>query len=207
MISCIMRTGRRVNNRISDDRGLSLVELIVVISIMAIMTGLIAISASIIFTRDASYVATRIDDELSETRMYSISRAGDFYCILHIADAAHPKNSTIEIMDKGGTIPTKTVKLDKSVTIDVTGSEGFSAGAGQNVYFVFNKSSGKVNYVSVDEPDEDDIAKGTYKIKVTSTRNTSKVEAVTLVAGTGRHFTDKKTETEPEESEGPEEGP
>ena len=71
MILFTMRTGRRENNITADNRGISLVELIVVITIMVVMTGLISIGVSLMFSRDASYVAGRIDDELSEARMYS----------------------------------------------------------------------------------------------------------------------------------------
>lgn len=185
-----MKTGARVNNKISDDRGVSLVELIVVISIMAIMTGLISIGASLMFTRDASYVSTRIDDGLSEARMYAMSKAGKYTYILHIGD--NPSDSTVTIKDDGSF--SKTVKLDKSVLIDITGSGLSEAGPGKDIYIVFSKSNGKVNSVTVGEPGDDAKAEGVYKITVTSKKNSSKVEEVTLIAATGRHYAEKKTD-------------
>ena len=70
MILFIMRTGRRAKkSSISDNSGISLVELIIVISIMVIMTGVMSLGLSIMFSRDTNYVAVRVDDALTETRM------------------------------------------------------------------------------------------------------------------------------------------
>ena len=71
-----MRTGKRVKNRISDNRGISLLELIAVISIMVIITGVTSLSLAFMFTRDANYAAVRIDDALAEARMLSVSQTG-----------------------------------------------------------------------------------------------------------------------------------
>ena len=67
-----------------NDRGYSLVELIVVISIMAIMVGLLSLGISVMFSKDAEAVAKAIDDELSEARMLSMSKSGKFEMVLHI---------------------------------------------------------------------------------------------------------------------------
>ncbi len=180
-----MRTGIRVKNKIKDNRGISLVELIVVIAMMVVLTGVAGWSISFMFTRDANYVAVRIDDELSEARMLSMSKDGAFTYKLNIVPAS--KGSTVQIMRSvGGAAATvySEVVLDKSVNIEVTGA-GIDT-TDDTIEIVFNKSNGSVNTVN------GAAATGIYEIKVTSTRNASKIKTVTLVSTTGRHYTDAK---------------
>ena len=175
-----MRTGRREKNRIHDNRGISLVELIIVITIMVVMTGLISISVSLIFSRDASYVAGKIDDELSEARMYSMSKAGTCTFTLHIED---PLGSYVEISD--GASYDKTVKLDKNVKITVSGTDGNTWGDGDDVEILFDKAKGSL--MSIGGID----ASGVYTITITSEKFYGKTKTVTLIATTGRHYREK----------------
>ncbi len=184
-----MRTGRRVKNRIKDNRGISLVELIVVIAIMGVMVGVTSLGLSFMFTRDANYVAVRIDDALTEARMLSMSRDGTFTYVLHY-DNANPTTGfvRIDVTDAGGvTSEYKKILLDKSVTITVTGTGVPDTG---DVAIIFNKGNGSVRQVGTPGGTMTD-ASGMYKIEVQSTRNTSKKKDVTLIATTGRHYTDK----------------
>lgn len=194
-----MRTGRRVNNRI-EDNGYSLVEIIVVISIMAVMVGIMSFGIGMMFTRDADYVAVRIDDALSEARTLSMSKEGTFTCVIHIDPSDSGKNAkhTVQIYqtigpDKDAATTTlyKEMALDKSTSISVTGS---------NVSFVFGKSKGNVTRVGGAPASVTDVTKtvfegteasGVYEVTVTSTKNSSKIRKVSIVATTGRHYTDK----------------
>ena len=179
----------------TGNKGYSLVELIVVIAIMAIMVGVTSLGLGMMFTRDANYVAVRIDDELTEARTLAMSREGVFVYSLHI-DSDSKKNSIriYKVTSEADPIsdsltPYKEVPLDKSVTIDIknkTDSETTitpSAGGSLNIYF--DKSNGSVKKVGSNS------GKGVYIFKVTSTKNSSKTKEVTLVATTGRHYTEK----------------
>lgn len=161
---------------------MSLVELIVVISIMAVMTGILSLGIGMMFSRDASYVAVRIDDMLSEARTVSMSKAGTFTCSIHI-DGTDPKNSYAKITDESGNVY-KEVILDKSVTV-VVKKDGTAVTGDFAVEF--DKAKGSVKKVN---GSDSDIGK-VYTIDVTSTKNTSKTKTVTLVSTTGRHYTDK----------------
>ncbi len=186
-----MKIGRRVKNRIGDDRGISLVELIVVISIMSVMIGVLSLGVSMMFSRDANYVAVRIDDALAETRTLAMSRNGDFTCSIHIDNvnprASFPEGSYVQIMQSvGGATATeyKRVLLDKNVTIEV---DGDGAEVTDNpVVFEFSKSKGNLSTVNGSESISD-----VYTITVTSTRGTSRTKEVTLISTTGRHYTEK----------------
>ena len=180
-----MRIGRRVNKKIAGDQGISLVELIVVISIMAVMVGITSLGVSFMFTKDAAYVASRIDDELSETRMLSMSRDGRYTFELRIHTGDYSKESVIEIQKDGSEY--KTVLLDKNVKITVTGDGSEVVGAGETFIVEFDKSKGCVKAVN----GSDDDIKGVYSIEVQSEKNTSKIKDITLISGTGRHFTEE----------------
>ena len=179
-----MRTGRRVNNRIRDDRGLSLVELIIVITIMMIMTGLVALGISMMYSRDTNYVAVRIDDAFTEARTMAMSKEGEVTYTLHVV--SEPNKSTVVINRAAGATPdVKTIALDKDVSISVKGDEDDTPMAGDFVV-VFDKAKGCVKSVNGADPD-----KGVYTITVTSNKNPSKAKTVTLVTTTGRHYTEK----------------
>ena len=93
----------------------------------------------------------------------------------------------------------KEIALNKRTSITITGGAGLPA-EGEDVAFVFRKSKGNVIRVGGSPTCEADVtdavftgteASGVYEITVTSARNTSKIRKVTLVATTGRHYTDK----------------
>ena len=201
-----MRIGRRVSNRIGDN-GYSLIELIVVISIMAVMVGIMSFGISMMFTRDANYVAVRIDDELTEARTLAMSRDGVFTYVLHMDNdpSGDQKggfiriDQTITVIGEGGTETTTTteykkVLLDKGVTISVTGTGVPSSG---DIGIRFSKSKGNVQEIGsvTAEPDgvysKESDASGVYTITVTSKKNSSKIKTVTLNSITGRHYTEK----------------
>ncbi len=192
MILCTIRTGRKVNDKKPDNRGVSLVELIVVVSIMSIIVGIASYGLSMMFTRDANYIAVRIDDELAEARTLQMSRGGVYIYELHIDGADPFTGSEVNIYSAADetapkstwTLQSKT-KLDKKVTITVSDGGSYSKSSG-DVVIIFDKAKGSVKTV--------DGASGrgkAYSITVTSKRNASKQKTVTLVGNTGRHYTDK----------------
>ncbi len=197
MILCTMRTGKKVNSKVTDNRGVSLVELIVVVAIMAIIVGISSYGLGLMFTRDANYVAVRIDDQLGETRTLSMSKGGVYICELHIDDSDPYTESEITIysttdktLPKSSWTREKKAALDKNVSINVSDGGSLSASSG-DILFIFDKAKGSVEFVSVEPGTWVSGAGKAYSITVTSRRNTSKVKTVTLVGNTGRHYTDK----------------
>lgn len=196
-----MRTGKKEKNRIKDNRGISLVELIVVIAISATMIGVVSLGVGIMFTRDANYVAVRIDDELAEARMLSMSRNGNFTYFLHY-DNDNPASGYIMILNGDATRENNTeykkIMFGKSVQITVTGT-GMPAGTptSGNIGIVFSKAKGSVQEVGSINPaspykyTKSSNGNGVYTIKVVSTKNSAKTNTVTLTAATGRHYTEK----------------
>ena len=172
----IKRLSRKVN-----DKGYTLVELIVVISIMAIMVGLLSLGITVLFSKDAEAVARTIDDELSEVRMLSMSKDGKFEMILHI-DASNPADNNIVI--KKDDVPYKTVALKKSASLTV--SYGLETKSSGDIAFEFDKGNGSVKSIGGTP-----FATGVCTITATASRLSSKTAMVDLVAATGRHYVRK----------------
>ena len=136
-----------------------------------------------------------------------MSKEGTFTCVIHLDPTNGGKNAnhTVQIYQTIGSTPAtatttlfKEIALGKSAGIEITGGGGLPA-AGEDVAFVFSKSKGNVTRVG--EAGSTDVvtdtvfngteASGVYEMTVTATKNSSKVRIVTLVATTGRHYTDK----------------
>ena len=171
------------NNKINNS-GFSLVELIVVISIMAIVTGALTYSLSLMFSRNAESTARQIDDSLSEVRMLSMAKEGRF--VMRILMDAEGNAERIAIY-KDDT-EDKSVRLEKKAVVSCSGD--YSSSGGSNIEIEFDKASGNVVYVGAVRASGSTVtgASGVYEIVVEAK---NKTKTVTLVAGTGRHFVNK----------------
>ncbi len=171
---------------------MSLVELVVVVAIMVVMTGVLSLGFNMLFAKDAEYVAVRMDDMFTEARTASMSKEGIFTYAFHI-DAGNPENSYVKIdqtikdpddpMDTGTTTEYKNVPLNKSVTVTINGS------AATDLSVEFDKAKGSVKTVKINGSAV--TISQIYSIEVTSQRNTSKKNTVTLISATGRHYMEK----------------
>ncbi|MCR5591431.1 MAG: type II secretion system GspH family protein [Lachnospiraceae bacterium] len=172
---------KNVGYKPDKNAGYSLIELIVIISIMAVMVGILSFGLSLMFSRDAEYVAKTIDDELAEVRMLSMSKDGVFVMKLHID--SDPSQNKI-VIERGGA-EYKTVDIKKSASLKVNyGTEEKTSG---DVKFEFDKANGSVKAIDGDP----DNAVGVCTITATSSKLSSKTAMVDLVATTGRHYVRK----------------
>lgn len=169
--------------RTGTDAGISLVELIVVISIMAVMTGLITIGVSMMFSKDAESVGKTIDDTLSEARMLAMSRDGEFEMVLNIDDS-DPSNNNIVInrVAAGTSSEYKTIAFKKEASIEVT-APGMTPVSDGSVAIVFDKGNGSVKSVGGSA-----VTSGVCSIKATASRLSTRTSTVQLIVTTGRHY-------------------
>lgn len=157
-----------------NNKGYTLVEAIVVMGIMAILVGIMSVGISLMFSRDAQYAAVSIDDQLTETRMLSMTKSGDFQMEVHMDSAA--RGSYILITRDGSEY--RRISLDKR-DIEIQFSGGTTA------VIEFDKANGSVSKVN------GSTASGVYTFTITGLRGAQKEAIVTLVSATGRHYTNK----------------
>lgn len=184
-----------------NNGGYSLIELLVVIGIASVLLALASMGISLMFNKDAEAIAVKIDDELTEARMMAMSKAGKFYCVLHID--GDPGDSYVEVFRKktGETAYSSVRKtaLNKKVTIDVYEDSTLKTStpaADTNIVFVFDKANGRVktwdfgvsNPGSFDPETSGTGAVGIYKFEIKS--RTNKIDNVFLVSTTGIHYTE-----------------
>lgn len=171
-------SSRKVNNS-----GYTLIELIVVISIMAVLTGTLGFSASLVFSRDAEKCATRLNDAIYTTRMNSMSKSGAYELTVasgtaNIATIACDGTDETEIYLDNVEADKKTNLTAKFVTED-----GTSTSLSLPVKIAFDKSKGNVKFdVDGDGTPDDGII--VFDVAAIRGNRTSKVQLVTT---TGKH--------------------
>ena len=144
-----MRTGRRSNNE-----GFSLVELIIVIAIMAILVGVMAISASSLTGRKVKKCADEIVSTIERTRVLTLGKEqNDVECVL----TYEGKEYHAKIYQKGTLVSDRIVGKDPidikvyfedgaSATgytlAEIDGKTPYATPGEKGLHLVFNRASG-----------------------------------------------------------------
>lgn len=160
-------------NKLWNNKGITLVEILVVVAIMSIAVGGASISISLAYSRDAEKCAKTINSALENTRMMSMSEKGNFTMELDMT------NNMLYIRNSEETEPVATENLQSRVKISSPTDEGVST-----VTVQFDKSTGKV--LSMSPESSDGI------LRITSENNNGKKATVVLVKGTGKHYVEYK---------------
>ncbi len=153
-----------------NHKGITLVEILVVVAIMSIAVGAAGISISLAYSRDAEKCAKTINTALENTRMLSMSEKGIFTMELDM------NNNMLYIRQDGTVVQSE--NLQRRVSISTPDSAGTETAVIQ-----FDKSTGKVLSMS---PEKEGI------LRITSENNNGKRATVVLVKGTGKHYVEYK---------------
>lgn len=171
-----------------NNSGMTLLEIIVVIAILAIMAGGVSLSINVAFSRDASQCASKLNDALYEARMDSMSKPGAFYLEIRMESGEYvavindgTNDVYSEKLSENGKISSITCALNGNVT---------SISDVSTVKIVFDKSKGNVKeYNGVGF--STDGASGTNMdgqiIFTVKQSRGDRESAVTLVTSTGKH--------------------
>ena len=171
-----------------NNKGFSLIELIVIIAIMGVLVGGASLGIGLVFSKDAMKCATRLNDSIYDARANSMYKAGKFE--LSIDNTGSANVATVSQTDVTPII-SDTVYLDgvdsnKKTTISAKFvTEAVPAGTALSfpVNLTFDKAKGNV-YFDVD-------ANGTYDdgiivFDITPLRG-NRTAKVQLVTTTGKH--------------------
>lgn len=159
------------------NRGITLVELLVVVAILSVVVGGTGISIALAYSRDAEKCAKSINAAIENTRMLSMSQKGTFEMTLDMEQNTITINNTVK-NDDGTSAESEysSENLQNRVKIYVPGDDSI-----KSIKVRFDKSSGKVVEMTGDT-DDDGV------LTITSENNNGKKASVVLVKNTGKHY-------------------
>ncbi len=171
-----------------NNKGFSLIELIVIIAIMGVLVGGASLGIGLVFSKDAMKCATRLNDSIYDARANSMYKSGKFE--LSIDNSGSANVATVSQTDVTPII-SDTVYLDgvdsnKKTTISARFvTEAVPAGTAISfpVNLTFDKAKGNV-YFDVDADGTYDDGIIVFDITPLRGNRTAKVQLVTT---TGKH--------------------
>lgn len=146
-----------MKKRIRDNRGFSLVELIVVIAILSVIAGVSVSMLGVVPKARVNSCAKKLVSQLEKTRTNSLSFKDASLYLYRDTDGIYADL----VIDKGGTSPvTLTERIgDKELTVKYTLADGTGGGTtyelgnvsdgGAKLILSFNRSSGAFKYPSI----------------------------------------------------------
>lgn len=151
-----------------NNKGISLVEILIVVAIMSIAVGGSGVGLSLAYSRDAEKCAKTINAALENTRMLSMSQKGNFTMEIDL------ENNILYIRNSEASDPIEEEQLQRRVEISVPADASLTS-----VTVQFDKSTGKVLSMS---GESDGV------LRITSENSNGKRATVVLVKGTGKHY-------------------
>lgn len=176
--------------------GFSLIELLVTIAVMSIMVGGISISASLVFSKDASRCATILNDTLYSVRMDSMSKPGEYTVEIKDNNGSEANSQYVAVITcvpSEGDPTTETIYLEggqnvnkiKNITATLKkggSSETLIDSHADTLKITFDKSKGCVNTGSGYDISED----GIIVFHIVPQQGTREAD-VSLITATGKH--------------------
>lgn len=167
-----MKKQKSVRRISYGNKGITLIEILVVLAIIAIAAGGAGIGISLAYSRDAEKCAKTINAALENTRMLSMSKKGNFTMELNM------ESNKLYIKSSEETEPVLEEELQSRVKLFLPDDEGKTS-----LTVRFDKSTGKVFDMS---------SENNGILRITSENNSGKRATVVLVKGTGKHYVEYK---------------
>ena len=170
-----------------DDRGLSIVELVIVIAIMAILLGVLGLSINMLIGAEARQAAKKMDAQLNDIKTGAMTRASEYLILRYIDVDAEDKDTQKEMaelgIDKAGYYCEKHIA---TITNADNNSPDPSSGTGIKVDYggvEYTRIGSKRVTITVNDTELSDA--GTDGIYIEYDRRTGRLEDVRFVGITG----------------------
>ena len=172
-----------------NNKGFSLIELIVIIAIMGVLVGGASLGIGLVFSKDAMKCATRLNDSIYDARANSMYKTGKFELIIDNSGSAN--TATISQTDltpaTSDTVYLDGVDSSKKTTISarfVTEAVPEETDLRLPLNLTFDKAKG--NVYSVVDADGMTYGDGIIVFDITPLRG-NRTAKVQLVTTTGKH--------------------
>lgn len=169
-----------------DNRGFSLVELLVVILLIGLLISVLAMSVSGIFTSEAQKTIKNVNSLISKSKVQSMTRAGDV-CVVVYRNA---DGSVIGEYCENGTV-ISTEKLGGSFgTLSYTDSDGNTvvlADPANKLYIAFERDTGALKTIGDSASGAGAAGADTAYCSTILMQISSREFEITLIQSTGKH--------------------
>lgn len=169
--------------------GMSMVELIVVVAMLAALLCLLPMSISSVFTMNAKKCADEMDMALSMCKVNAMSRAGDIYvCFRSESDGVYMESYVDDAIQEREKIGNSSV----SVTLTDSAAVRYQL-KDAPVYLSFNRGNGscctikQARDLSLDDPDENATDPGLYYTSI-EVAGADKIYKIVIEWPTGNHY-------------------
>lgn len=181
-----------------DNRGFSLVELLIVVAIMGIMTGFLFIGLPLLTGQHAKKCANNMSAALGKEKNYALARSGTADCYMELLRDADgyrvkyyiPKDAVVEGNDPSHWVLAEEEALGSSqvdVTCEFRNSPSFSIAAGQSVKLVYDRASGACKDSYQGDGAEVGLINGKLSPCTKITFDKGRKYEITLYPDTGKH--------------------
>lgn len=165
---------------VQQNKGLTLVEVLVVIAILSITVGMAGISISLLFSRDAERCVKSVDTMLETARMRTMSQEGEHRFILDTEQRVCQISPNEE-----------QEKLPSRVNLSFSSAGVYDFSSNTKIEILFDKSTGKVKEIRAD-----DIPVSIEDVNllwIQAENGSGKRASVVIVTATGKHFVEYGT--------------
>ncbi len=173
------------------NKGVTLIELIVVVAILGVLIGGIALSLNIVNSTDINSCTQALDSSLEKTKNECMTKAEQQYLVLYkSADPDYSGYYVGSTTETGLATYTNSPKTDRRIggaklQISVTLDSGTVIDVTSNPVFVaFDRATGAFRYIVTGAPP---YSTGSYPVCITVSYGAKK-SIINCVQATGKHF-------------------
>lgn len=174
-----------------NNRGITLIELIIVIAIIGILLGGIALTFSIVNSADIQSCTQTLDSSLERTKNECMSKLEQQYLVLYkstVSDYSGYYIKTVSSTELTSYTPTphKDTRIGSDkIKISATLESGASVEVADTaVFFTFDRATGAFGYLYSGIPA---VSTGDYPSSITIT-NGKRTSIINCIQATGKHF-------------------
>jgi prepilin-type N-terminal cleavage/methylation domain-containing protein len=185
-----------------DNKGYTLIEVMVVVSIIGLLVGTAGVGLSLANSRDAEQGGRSVDIAISNARMSAMSRTASYEILIDSTNRAIEVDSGNGFFGASPRIPSR-VNVENEIIyrdVDAGGAPTDITVRPKVIIITFNKATGSVASIKRGDTKAAAIADASpittasiVRVRVENDRQT-KLSTVVLVASTGRQFITYGTE-------------
>lgn len=158
-----------------EEKGMTLVEVLIVVAILSIAVGMAGIGISLLYSRDAESCAKNMNTMLETCRMNSLSKQGTYYFLLDTENRICRIEPSVTSKD-----------LPSRVDITLESEGAYDLSGNKVIQIEFDKSTGKVKSLTADSIP---VSIGDVSvIRLHTVSSGGKQATVVLVMATGKHY-------------------